>query len=924
MALFTSRLLLIVLGAFAAARPDVRQVSDSDVGSAASSAASSAPLSSALSSIASSVEVTSTGATFASSAAPSSIPSSVEGSTIASSTGAVSSSATSAASASITSSATASNSSEFATSSSAEESSASSAPPTTVSHTIPLSSYSFSAFPAPTYAPVPGVFPETDPSSPPGPYDQDIIPDFSAAWLEAWDKAQQKIAGYTLEQKINISTGVGWENGRCVGNIGAINASDGSVDFPGLCLEDSPLGVRFADFVTAFPTAINAAATWNRGLIRLRGLFMGQEHVAKGVNVQLGPMMNIGRVAQGGRNWEGFGADPYLAGEAAYETILGMQEAGVQACAKHLINNEQEHKRTTESSDVDDRTEHEIYAHPFLRSIMAGVASIMCSYNAINGTYACENDKILNDVVKREYGFQGYIMSDWGATMSAISPIAGLDMTMPGDAQLGGIGWYETLLEYVHNGTIPESRIDDMATRILAGWYLLKQDDPSFPTANFDAFLPENQATNEHVDAQDEEHTSLVRNMGAASIVLLKNERDALPLHKPRALLLAGSDAGPGRAGPNQFADQGGSDGVLAMGWGSGTANFTYLITPLEAIQRRARKDRTSVSWLLDDFDLPLAGNMAKRVETMAPGRNAAIVFVNSDSGEQYITVDGNEGDRKNLTAWHGGDDLILAVAAQNNNTIVVVHSVGPLILEPWIDHENVTAVLWAGVPGNEAGNSLVDVLYGRWNPSGRLPYTIAKSLEDYGTGLILGGTNEDFLNIPYTEGLFVDYRRFDYFNITPRFEFGFGLSYTDFEYSNLVISAVDAPDGTDQDLADAWAQGVASPIAEGSSTALWLHRPAFTVEFDVTNSGDLFGGEIPQLYVNPPDGSGEPPSVLKGFTNVEALPGETKHVSLPLSRYDLSIWDVVQQGWAKPNGTIGVTVGASSRDGRLSAEVPL
>ena len=134
--------------------------------------------------------------------------------------------------------------------------------------------------------------------------------------------------------------------------------------------------------------------------------------------------------------------------------------------------------------------------------------------------------------------------------------------------------------------------------------------------------------------------------MGAASIVLLKNERDALPLHKPRALLLAGSDAGPGRAGPNQFADQGGSDGVLAMGWGSGTANFTYLINPLEAIQRRARKDRTSVSWLLDDFDLPLAGNMAKRVETMAPGRNAAIVFVNSDSGEQYITVDGNEGDR--------------------------------------------------------------------------------------------------------------------------------------------------------------------------------------------------------------------------------------------------------------------------------------
>ncbi|KAJ7073412.1 glycoside hydrolase, partial [Mycena belliarum] len=140
---------------------------------------------------------------------------------------------------------------------------------------------------------------------------------------------------------------------------------------------------------------------------------MGREFVGKGVNVALGPMMNIGRIAQGGRNWEGFGADPFLAGEAAYETILGMQAGGVQACAKHLINNEQEHFRTRESSDVDDRTQHEIYAHPFLRSIMAGVTSIMCSYNLINGTYACENDKIMNDIIKREFGFQGYIMSDW-------------------------------------------------------------------------------------------------------------------------------------------------------------------------------------------------------------------------------------------------------------------------------------------------------------------------------------------------------------------------------------------------------------------------------------------------------------------------------------------------------------------------------
>ncbi|EEB95818.1 hypothetical protein MPER_05155, partial [Moniliophthora perniciosa FA553] len=200
------------------------------------------------------------------------------------------------------------------------------------------------------------------------------IPNFGPAWEAAYEKAKARIADFTLEQKVNVTTGVGWMGGRCVGNIPPVG------DWPGLCLEDSPLGVRFGDYVTAFPAGINAAATWNRDLIRARGVAMGQEHVGKGVNIALGPMMNMGRVAQGGRNWEGFGADPYLTGESAYETILGMQQAGVQACAKHYIFNEQEHKRTTTSSDVDDRTAHEIYAHPFLRSVQAGVASVMCSY----------------------------------------------------------------------------------------------------------------------------------------------------------------------------------------------------------------------------------------------------------------------------------------------------------------------------------------------------------------------------------------------------------------------------------------------------------------------------------------------------------------------------------------------------------------
>ncbi|KAF8654787.1 hypothetical protein AX16_003442 [Volvariella volvacea WC 439] len=859
------------------------------------------------------------------------------------------------------------------------------------SSAVPVTSYTFSPFPTPSPSPIPGVFPESDPNQPPPP-ESLLVPDFGPAWARAYKKAQEKIASFTLEQKVNVTTGVGWMNGRCVGNIPPVG------DWPGLCLEDAPLGVRFADYVTAFPAAINAAATFNRRLIRQRGLLIGREHRVKGVHIALGPMTNLARVAQGGRNWEGFGGDPWLSGEAVYETVLGMQEAGVGACVKHLIANEQEFKRTRSSSDIDDRTMHEVYAHPFLRGVMAGAVSMMCSYNLVNNTYACENNKVMNDIVKREYGFQGYILSDWQATHSTISAITGLDMTMPGDVYFGSGTTYfgPNLVAYVQNGTIPESRIDDMATRILAAWYLLQQDSSSFPPVNFDAFRPDDDDLNDHVDTQ-EDHYKLVRIMGAASTVLLKNVNNTLPLgrrnihsephqlhihtldrrgglgvywdddygrqlqtplgsgsgsgrtggrgKKLRSIVVVGRDAGPGRVGPNGFADHGGSDGSLAMGWGSGTANFTYLVTPLEAIQRRARRDRTSVSWILDDWDLPRVGNVVRK-------KDAAIVFINSNSGEEYINVDGNGGDRKNLTAWNNGDELVLKVASENNNTIVVVHTVGALLVERWIDHPNVTAVLWAGLPGQESGNSITDILYGDWNPSARLPYTIAKRAEDYSAGLVtLGG---DILAIPYTEELNIDYRHFDANNIEPRFEFGFGLSYTKFEYSKLKVSRIQGACEEDRRLIENWQRGEATPIAQGSSAALWLHQPAFNISFTVKNVGDYYGGEIPQLYIHMPSYTNEPPKLLRGFTDVSLNPGEKKVVTMTLSRYDLSIWDVEKQGWRRPvppsSGTIadavrghgtrqandselevvedkvmiGVLIGASSRDVRLRGEIEL
>ncbi|KAG1747118.1 glycoside hydrolase family 3 protein [Suillus paluster] len=777
--------------------------------------------------------------------------------------------------------------------------------------TIPLSSYPFTPYPTPTLNPRPPVFPATDPLSPPDvSSDMQIVPNFGPAWATAYQKAKNLLSDYTIEEKVNITTGVGWGNGLCVGNIPP------NKNFPGLCLEDSPLAVRFAHFATVFPAGIQVASTWNRVLMRARGLALGQEFKGNGVNIALGPMMNMGRIAQGGRNWEGFGADPFLTGESAYETILGLQQGGVQATAKHFINNEQEHFRTEESSNVDDRTQHEIYAHPFLRSVMAGVSSVMCSYNLINDTYACNNDKMLNDILKREYSFQGFVQSDWSATMTTLSAVAGLDMTMPGDITFDSGDSYfgGNLTDYVNDGYISMVRLDDMATRIVAAWYYLHQDE-NYPATNLNAFNANDEVNNKHANVQAD-HYKLVRQIGAAGMVLLKNQNGALPLNKPRNLVLIGSDASPGKSGPNEFSHTSGTDGILAMGWGSGTGNFPYLISPLEGIQERARRDGSSVFWDFDDWNTALAGNMAF-------GQAVALVFTNSDSGEGYITIDGNEGDRKNLTAWHNGDDLVLAVAAQNNNTVVVVNSVGPLIVEPWIEHPNITAVVWAGIQGQEAGNSIADVLYGAYNPSGKLPYTIAKDPADYPAQLITGGSGNEILSIDYTEGLFIDYRHFDQANVTPRFEFGFGLSYTTFSYSDLFVANIQSLDIDQEDLIAGWENGEASPIAEGSSIALWLHEPAFQVTFKVTNTGSVSGTEIPQLYIHHPSSAGEPPSVLKGFTNVEIGPYDTKHISITLSRYDLSIWDVAAQGWRKPDGQISFSVGASSRDFRLWGVIP-
>ncbi|KAF8160393.1 beta glucosidase [Mycena galopus ATCC 62051] len=631
-------------------------------------------------------------------------------------------------------------------------------------------------------------------------------------WATSVAKAKTFIAGLTLPEKINITTGVD-VMGRCVGNTGTIPR----IGWNGICLEDSPLGVRFADFASAFPAGINAAATWDVDLIKARGLAMGQEHRGKGVNVALGPMTNMGRVAAGGRNWEGFGGDPFLSGVSTAMTIEGMQSAGVIATVKHYIGNEQEHFRGGSessqiySSNIDDKTLHEVYLWPFAEAVKAGVGAVMCSYNLINQTQACQNSKLLNGVMKEELGFQGFIMSDWAAMINGVQPaLAGLDMNMPGflgynigdqndpdPANATNSWWGAQLITMINNGSVPESRIDDMVTRTIAAWYQMGQDE-NYPHVSFSQLTEQTylngELVNEHINVQGD-HYKTIRQIGAASTILLKNTNHALPLavKNIKRIGIFGSDAGPRPDGPNNcstgFHEQvkGCDEGTLAMGWGSGTANFPYLIDPLAAISHHIQSINPTVviEGILDDFD-------ASSQTIIAQLADPCIVFVNADSGEGYLNVSGNAGDRNNLTLWHGGEALINNVAASCANTIVVQHVVGPVLVEAWIDNPNVTAVLHAGIPGQESGNALVDVLFSdgsqATNPSGRLPYTIAVQRSDYAAD-VLYTSSETAPQITYSEGVNIDYRWFDLNNITPRFEFGFGLSYTTFAYSGLKTS---------------------------------------------------------------------------------------------------------------------------------------
>jgi beta-glucosidase len=686
-----------------------------------------------------------------------------------------------------------------------------------------------------------------------------------------------------LTEKCAMTAGVG---GPCTGNVLHIPR----LNFTGLCLQASSNGVGIEIlYSTAFVGSIHIAASWDRDLFYQRAAAIAKEFRDKGIHYVLGPMMNIDRNARHGRNWESFGADPYLSGENAFFFVQAVQDQGVVATAKHYICNEQDTNRNpgplrSYSANLNDKTMHEVYLWPFASSVAAGVGSIMCSYNEVNGTPACQNNQTLNGLLKEELEFPGNVMSDWGATKSGVpSVLAGLDIDMPGNDNFMGL----TLAQAVHDGEIPEARINDMVTRVLAPYYLLEQDQ-GYPIVGLDRdALADNYKTNHQ--------------LSLAGMVLLKNTNNVLPLNitVDKNIYVYGEAANRAKQG---FGEQGSSErgGAIYEGGGSGYVEPTYVIDPLTSLLLKGRDNHLQIRYIADQSDYAII-NTSFHSRGFASAK--CLVFISAYSTEGA--------DRINLLPDDNGDRLVTTIASHCPNTIVIVNSVSQLNLEAWIDHPNVSGVIWSGMPGSEYGPALVDILFGDYNPGGKLVFTLAKNDSDFGTDITFG------FNSDYTEGVFLDYRHFDKNNITPRYHFGYGLSYTTFSFSQLSISKT--VEGTDTASSHYRQRGMRSYANVGSST---LYEPVYEITFIVTNTGRVNGSEVPQLYLGFPAEAEEPPKVLRGFERVYLGASESKNVTLVLTQKDISYWNVVNQKWtvAFGNYTVWISTSANNADVKLQS----
>ena len=724
-------------------------------------------------------------------------------------------------------------------------------------------------------------------------------------WEEAHKKAKEKIKDFTVDEKLSLLYGIQnmqktRENG-CVGSIEPIQDK-----FGGICLQDGPAGVRFSLSTQSWQAGINTASTFNKTLMYEVGKAQGKEFREKGINIALGPAMNFLRSPQGGRIWESYGDDPFLAGVAATQVIKGIQSNGVIACAKHYVGNDQETNRKNSTSNIQDQALWEIYIEPFYRSVVdAQVGSIMAAYNAVNDIYCVKNEILVKKYLKEMMGFQGFVMTDWWEVMSNSSDNfnSGVDMNMPGGKDEGPeyVGrdksYWSNFKTYINDGEITTERLDDAVERILAPMYKLDQFNSyvKFPEVN----LNKNTIT--------KETKKLNREAAAQSNVLLKNEDNILPIRnmKDKTIAIIGNDAIESpcirdsdcscKSESNNFFQ-----GHISLGYGSGTTYFNYTVDPLTAIKARAEKEGIKIinsndiiesAEVIEERTIVVGKEDIEKAKEVAGEADLCIVFISADSGEQYIDLEKSVGDRYDLKAWHSGDELVEAVLEKNENVIVVIDSPGPIDL-PW--YENIKGLIFSGFGGAESGNGIADILFGDYNPSGHLPYVWAE-LDNYPSKIKIF-SNPTYYD--YKEGVFVGQRYFDKNNKTYIFPFGYGMSYTTFEF--------------DKD----------------KNISATMTKEGLKIKFSMKNVGAMEGEAVPMVFLKFPNDieaqDEYPDKLFKGFDKKWIKPNEAVEFEILVDDHALSYFNVFSQKFERPkNGSYTVYVGFDAKNyNELSIEV--
>ena len=665
-------------------------------------------------------------------------------------------------------------------------------------------------------------------------------------------KHKDLISQMTLKEKASLCSGKDFWHLKSIERLGIpeIMVCDGPHGLRKQNSENKKVGIGNSYPATCFPTAVTTACSWDRDLIYRMGQALAEECLQHDVSVLLGPGVNMKRSPLCGRNFEYFSEDPELAGEMGAAFIAGVQSMGIGTALKHFAGNSQEMKRMTSNSIIDDRALREVYLRAFEKAVKKSQPwMVMNAYNLLNGTYCSENDWLQNKVLRDEWGFEGAVVSDWGAVNDRVAGLnGGNDLEMPSS---GGINDAK-IVEAVKCGVIDEDTLDERVDKLVD--IILKGAANRRPGYKFDV----------------KAHNLLSRQIAEQSMVLLKNEDNILPLKRAEGEYVAVIGV---------FADK-----PRYQGEGSSVINPTMIDSG-----RRAFNNSPIDVKFADGYD-----RSGKRKNEDAYITEACNLAKNASKAVVFIGLTDDyesEGfDRTTMKLPDGHNRLVEAVSRVNENVIVVLQGGSPVEM-PWAD--DVKAILNAYLGGQSVAPAIVDVLTGKANPCGKLAETYPICLKDTPTSFRYPDSKED---VQYRESIFIGYRYYDKVERNVRFPFGFGLSYTSFEYSDIRLRKKN--------------------LTKGESTK---------VTFTIKNTGDVAGAEIAQVYVGKPESRVfRAPKELKGFVKVYLEPGEEKKVSVELDDRAFAFWNTATDGWCVESGEYNILVGASSRDIRLEAAVKM